>query len=90
MLAVKRRFIDRLARLRRISPVESETNFVLLRTHSEQEAQHLDAFLRQRGIVLRRPTAVSLRNCLRATIGTEEQMQFVASMISEWCGSKET
>jgi histidinol-phosphate aminotransferase len=86
MHAIRRRFIDRLARLDRISAIESETNFVLLRTESETEAQDLDAFLRQRGIVLRIPMAVDLHHCLRATIGTEEQMQFVASMIVEWCG----
>ncbi len=85
MLTVRRRFIDGLKRLPRISPVESETNFVLLRTKSEAEAQNLDEFLRQRGIVLRRQMAVGLSDCLRATIGTEEQMNFVASAIVEWC-----
>jgi histidinol-phosphate aminotransferase len=86
MLAIRRRFIERLKRLPRISPVESETNFVLLRTKSEAEAQDLDDFLRKRGIVLRRQMAVGLSECLRATIGTEEQMSFVASAIVEWCG----
>jgi len=89
MLTVRRRFIDRLARLARISPVESEANFVLLATESEIEAQNLDAFLRQRGVVLRQQTEVGLGNCLRVTIGTEEQMQFVASTILDWCRSAE-
>lgn len=88
MLGIKQRFIDRLRRLRAISAVESETNFVLLRTESASKAQHLDDFLRQRGIVLRRQNAVGLSHCLRATIGTEEQMQFVASTIIDWCGGK--
>lgn len=88
MLAIKRHFIDSLSSLPRVSPVESETNFVLLRTGSEADARHLDHFLRQRGIVLRRQTAVGLADCLRATIGTEEQMQFVASQIVEWAGGK--
>ena len=88
MIAVRQRFIGRLAKLHRISSIESEANFVLLRTRSETEAQHLDRFLRQRGIVLRRPMAVGLEDCIRATIGTEEQMQFVASAIAEWCGGQ--
>jgi histidinol-phosphate aminotransferase len=89
LLAVRRRFVDRLRGLERISAVESETNFVLLRARSDDEAEKLDNFLRQRGIVLRRQTAVNLANCLRATIGTEKQMEFVASTILEWCGIEE-
>ncbi len=85
MLATRRRFIDRLIGLDRILPLESETNFVLLRTRSEGEAQNLDAFLKHHGIVLRRQIEVGLGDCLRATIGTEKQMQIVASRIVEWC-----
>jgi histidinol-phosphate aminotransferase len=86
VIATRRRFIDRLVGLDRILPLESETNFVLLRTSSEGEAQSLDAFLRHHGIVLRQQMAVGLGDCLRATIGTEKQMQVVASRIAEWCG----
>jgi histidinol-phosphate aminotransferase len=85
MMAIKRRFIDRLMMLDRIAPMESETNFVLLQAKSEREAQDLDDFLRRRGIVLGRQTAVGLGDCLRATIGTEKQMEFAASAIAEWC-----
>ncbi len=85
MIAIRRRFIDKLVTLPRISHRESETNFVLLRTKSEAEARSLDTFLRQHGIVLRRQTGVGLGECLRASIGTEEQMQFVAARIAEWC-----
>ncbi|HEX4773779.1 MAG TPA: histidinol-phosphate transaminase [Bryobacteraceae bacterium] len=89
MLLIKRHFIERLKGLPRISAVESETNFVLLRTKSEMEALNLDEFLRQRGIILRRQMAVGLGECLRATIGTKEQMNFVASVIVEWCRTGE-
>lgn len=85
MLALKRSFIDSLRQLERITPLESETNFVLVRTESEADARSLDAFLRQHGIVLRQQTAVGLGNYLRATIGTEKQMRIVASTIIEWC-----
>jgi len=85
MIATRRRFIDRLIGLDRVLPLESETNFVLLRTSSEAEAQSLDAFLRYHGIMLRQQMAVGLGNCLRVTIGTEKQMQIVASRIVEWC-----
>jgi histidinol-phosphate aminotransferase len=85
MLASRRRFVENLIGLDRILPLESETNFVLLRTRSEGEAQNLDAFLSHHGIILRRQTAVSLGHCLRATIGTDKQMQIVASRIIEWC-----
>src|SRR4051794_2959539 len=85
MLGTRRRFIDRLAQLPRLSPLESETNFVLLGMRSEGEAVNLDNFLRQHGIVLRRQMAVGLGNCLRVTVGTDEQMEFVASKLIEWC-----
>ncbi len=85
MIGTRRRFIDGLMHLGRVSPVESETNFVLLRTNSEEEARNLDAFLRWHGIVLRHQAGVGLGDCLRATIGTEEQMRFVASKIIDWC-----
>jgi histidinol-phosphate aminotransferase len=85
MIAIRRRFIDQLMLLPRISPLESETNFVLLRTRSEAEARSLDAFLRHHGVVLRRQTGVGLGDSLRATIGTETQMQCVAARIAEWC-----
>ena len=85
MLASRGRFIDKLIGLDRIRILESETNFVLLRTRSEAEAQNLDVFLRHHGIILRRQPAVGLGHCLRATIGTEKQMQIVASRILEWC-----
>jgi histidinol-phosphate aminotransferase len=89
MLAVKRRFVDQLLGSDRIWPVESETNFVLLQTESQAEAESLDTFLKQHGILLHRQMAVGLDHCLRATIGTEAQMQFVASTILKWCSSKE-
>jgi histidinol-phosphate aminotransferase len=90
MLGTRRRFIDSLTQLPGLSPVESETNFVLLRTNSEAEAVNLDAFLRQHGIVLRRQVAVGLGNCLRVTVGTDDQMQFVASKLTEWCWGEGT
>jgi histidinol-phosphate aminotransferase len=86
MLATRRRFVQRLQPLDRISSVESETNFVLLHTTSEGEARNLDAFLRQHGIVMRPQLTAGLSDCLRASIGTEEQMEFVAARIVEWCG----
>jgi histidinol-phosphate aminotransferase len=85
MIATRSRFIDRLMGLERVLPLESEANFVLLKTRSQGEAQSLDAFLRHHGIVLRQQTAVGLGDCLRATIGTETQMQITASRIAEWC-----
>ena len=88
MRRIKRRFIDTLMPLDRVSPLESETNFVLLRMKSESEAQSLDNFLWKRGIVLGHQTNVGLGDCLRATIGTEKQMDCVASTIIEWCSGE--
>ncbi len=84
MFAGRQRFIERIRPLQRVHPVESETNFVLLETSSESESEDLDEFLLERGIVLNRKLLAGLDHCIRATIGTESQMEFVASAITEW------
>ncbi len=53
--------------------VPSVANFVLIRFGSADRAKAVDAFLRERGIVIREMAAYGLPDCLRLSIGTTEQ-----------------
>lgn len=58
-----------------LKPYPSVGNFVLIEfpRKAGQTAVDADAFLRQRGIVIRNVDVYGLPNCLRASIGTTEQ-----------------
>jgi histidinol-phosphate aminotransferase len=62
---------------------KSACNFVLARFPATpgRDARTADAFLKERGIIVRRVAAYGLPDCLRVTIGLEEEMRaFVAAM----------
>jgi len=66
----------------------SVANFVLI--HFPQTkgrtAADADAFLSQRGLILRRVTAYHLPNALRMTVGTEEANRLVVAALAEFVG----
>ncbi len=55
----------------------SEGNFVLADFGAPEKAAAADAFLRQRGIIVRGVRGYGLPNCLRVTVGTGEEVQAV-------------
>ena len=55
----------------------SEGNFVLADFGAPDKAEAADAFLRQRGIIVRGVRGYGLPNCLRITVGTGEEVQAV-------------
>ncbi len=55
----------------------SEGNFVLADFGAPEQAEAADAFLRKRGIIVRGVRGYGLPNCLRVTVGTEEEVQAV-------------
>lgn len=56
----------------------SFANFLLIRLGSEQEAADCDAFLKSRGILVRRVVGYGFPEALRITIGDEEGCRLVA------------
>jgi histidinol-phosphate aminotransferase len=64
----------------------SVANFVLI--HFPQSkgrtAKDADAFLTQRGLILRQTTAYKLPNALRMTVGTEEANRLVVAALKEF------
>ncbi len=59
----------------------SEGNFVLADFADAERAVAADAFLRTRGLIARRVAAYGLPQCLRITVGTEEECGLVAEAL---------
>jgi len=68
---------------------ESACNFVLVRFPHQpgRDAKAADAFLKARGIIVRRVAAYGLPDCLRVTIGLEEEMRALVDALAEFTGS---
>ena len=62
---------------------ESHTNFALLLFESAEAASLADKALRAEAIILRGMVGYGLPQALRATIGTEEQMDFVIKVLKQ-------
>jgi histidinol-phosphate aminotransferase len=66
----------------------SVANFVLIHFADVATAKKADAFLTQRGLVLRYVAAYHLPNCLRLTVGSEEANRLVVKALAEFVGQK--
>ncbi len=62
----------------------SEANFILVDFATPARAQAADAFLRTRGIIVRNVKSYGLPECLRVTIGTDEQCSLVAQALGDF------
>ncbi len=65
----------------------SEGNFILADFGAARRAAAADAWLKQRGIVVRGMAAYDLPQCLRITIGTAEECALVAETLTGFMGS---
>jgi histidinol-phosphate aminotransferase len=72
-----------------LESVPSVANFVLVRfpKTSGQDAAAADAFLRGRGIIVRPMRSYGLPDCLRITIGRDDEMQAVMTALKEFRGA---
>ena len=66
----------------------SIANFVLIHfpTQKGKDAAAADAFLKARGIILRRVSAYGLPGALRMTVGTEADNRKVVATLAEFLG----
>ena len=60
---------------------ESHTNFLLLPTADDSAVSTLDNKLKNGGFIARAMSGYGLGNCLRLTIGTNENMQQVSRVL---------
>jgi histidinol-phosphate aminotransferase len=65
---------------------DSAANFVLIHfpPEGEKTAAKADAYLTQRGVILRAVASYGLPDCLRMTVGTEEQNRLAVSLIQQF------
>ncbi|HEY2008528.1 MAG TPA: histidinol-phosphate transaminase [Rhizomicrobium sp.] len=65
---------------------DSVANFVLIHFPAEGDktAAKADAFLSQNGVILRGVASYGLPNCLRMTVGTEEQNRLAVSLLQQF------
>jgi histidinol-phosphate aminotransferase len=62
----------------------SEANFVLADFETTEAANAADAFLRSRGIIVRKVGGYGLPHCLRVTIGTTEEVDLVIEAFTDF------
>ena len=83
-------FAERIRSLGLEVPV-SETNFVLIRFANKNAAADAEAALREEGLLLRSMAGYGLADCLRATVGNSEDMDFAGDILERWVeGRKRT
>lgn len=69
-----------------LSVPESHTNFVLLRFASAEAARAADAALRAEGVLTRGMGGYGLADCLRVTVGTDDEMQRARDVLAALTG----
>jgi histidinol-phosphate/aromatic aminotransferase/cobyric acid decarboxylase-like protein len=70
--------------------LESHTNFALLRFASTEAASSAGRTLRAEGILMRAMGGYGLADCLRVTIGAEEDMQLAHDTLAAWSNGETT
>lgn len=81
--ALRERFAKAIAQLGFAAP-ESHTNFTLIPFDDRDQAARADAFLRDRGIVMRGMGLYDLPHCLRATMPDDDDLTAVINALTEW------
>ncbi len=69
-----------------IGVTPSAANFLLLHFKGPAEARAADAFLTNRGLILRAVNSYGLPQCLRLTVGSEEANRLVVAALAEFKG----
>lgn len=66
----------------------SEANFVLADFGETEVAMAADAFLRGRGLIVRRVAGYGLPHCLRITVGTAEEVGLVSEALAQFMAER--
>jgi histidinol-phosphate aminotransferase len=65
------------------TPVTSDANFLMIPMSSREEAQRLTQSLVERGVIIRPLANFGLPNCVRITIGTDEENEFLVDTLKQ-------
>jgi histidinol-phosphate aminotransferase len=71
----------------RLKVYPSAGNFVLIRFNSADDAESCRLHLKTQGILVRQMGAYKLPDCLRISIGTEEEMSLACAAIADYVGT---
>ena len=88
LVAEREEMMRALASVPFIEPVPSQANFILCRI-TRIDAGRLQAELRQRGIMVRRPDSPALRDCLRISVGLPHHRRALIEALTEIGGNLE-
>lgn len=69
---------------------DSFTNFVLVRFANAEAAGRADATLRAQGVFLRPQGGAGLPECLRVTIGSQDDMDTASTLFKRWAAEEQT
>lgn len=75
MVQQRHLFYERVRQFDWLSPYPSQSNYVLCRVSEGRNASDVKAALAKRGILIRYYTTTGLTDCIRISMGTEEQME---------------
>lgn len=75
MIAQRDRFYQEVARFDWLTPFPSESNYVLCRVSGGRTASDMKKALMDEGILIRYYSSAGLSDCIRISMGTEEQME---------------
>jgi histidinol-phosphate aminotransferase len=64
--------------------IPSQTNFVLVRFSDTRQATNAHAALESEGVYARRLAGGGFAECVRFTMGTEEEMRRCVAVLTEW------
>jgi histidinol-phosphate aminotransferase len=76
-------FVTKSLQEMELNVVPSEANFVMIVRDSEEDANHIYQALLQQGIIIRPLKAFGLPNCLRITIGTDEENEMLVEQLKK-------
>lgn len=83
LVAQRGRFYKTVANLSWLHPFPSQSNYVLCRVQGGRKAADIKTELANRGILIRYYTSPGLDDCIRISMGTDEQMEVVYEALAE-------
>lgn len=83
LVAQRSRFYQEVANLSWLHPFPSQSNYVLCRVGGGRKAADVKAELANRGILVRYYTSPGLDDCIRVSMGTDDQMDIVYKALAE-------
>lgn len=83
LVGARDRFFNEIAKFPWLAPFPSQSNFVLCRVSRGRSAEIIKRELAKRGVLIRYYTSPGLSDCIRVSMGTDEQMDRLYSALEQ-------